>query len=118
MAKKISEQNQIYPFQVVSEPKGYFNKREITNQDFRALVKGSKNIIINDGDKWSSRLGYILDGQAKTINKGTDSSFDFISKQGTKILKANQGVTANSGALQVRTEYTPGTALYVNLLDY
>jgi len=115
MAKKT--QNTIYPFLIIDKPIGYFNKREITNQDFRALVKGSKNIIINDGDKWSSRLGYTLDGQAKTVNKGTDSSFDFISKQGTKVLKSNQGATANTGKLKVRTEYTAGTPIYYDLLD-
>lgn len=117
MAKKATKTKDIYPFQLVDEPKGYFNKREITNQDFRALVKGSKNIIINDGDKWSSRAGYTLDGQAKTVNKGTDSSFDFISKQGTKVLRANQGATASTGKLQVRTEYTSGTPLWYDLLD-
>jgi hypothetical protein len=115
MAK--TAQNEIYPFNLVTEPKGYFAKREITNQDFRALIKGSKNIIINDGDKWSSRLGYILDGQAKTVNQGIDSSFDFISKQGTKVLRAFQGDTAGSAKLQVRTEYTSGTAIYTDLLD-
>lgn len=117
MAKKATTTQEVYPFQLVDQPKGYFNKREITNQDFRALVKGSKNMIINDGDKWSSRAGYTLDGQAKTVNKGTDSSFDFISKQGTRILRANQGATANTGKLQVRTEYTSGTPLWYDLLD-
>lgn len=106
----------VYPFSIVSEPKGYHSKREITNEDFRMLVKGSKNIIINDGDKWSSRQGYTIDGQAKTIDKGIDSSFDFISKQGTRVLRANQGATTNTGTLQVRTEYTPGTIIYTNLL--
>ena len=114
MAKKVN--NEIYPFAVISEPKGYSSKREITNLDEHFLVKGSKNIIINDGDKWSSRLGYVLDGQAKTVNKKTDSSFDFISKQGTRILRSNQGATAGTGTLQVRTEYVSGTPLWYNLL--
>jgi len=116
MPKKTETKNEIYPFSLVTEPKGYFNKREITNQDFRALVKGSKNIIINDGDKWSSRSGYVLDGQAKTINKGIDSSYDFISKQGLRVLRSFQGATANTGKLQVRTEYTEGTPVYSDLL--
>jgi hypothetical protein len=115
MAKK--QENSIYPFSIVDEPRGYHSKREITNEDFRILVRGSKNIIINDGDKWSSRAGYVLDGQAKTINKGIDSSFDFISKQGTRVLRAFQGATANTGKLQVRTEYTSGTPLYYDLMD-
>ncbi len=115
MAKQT--QNEIYPFSILDTPKGYLSKREITNCPPEYLVKGSKNIVINDGDKWSSRLGYILDGQAKTVNKGTDASFDFISKQGTKVLRANQGATANTGKLQLRTEYTPGTVIYTDLID-
>jgi len=103
-------------FSLVMDPKGYGNKREITNQDFRMLVKGSKNIIINDGDKWSSRLGYILDGQENTVKKGIDSSYDFVSKQGLRILRSHLGATAGTGKLQVRTEYTEGTPLWYDLL--
>lgn len=114
--KKLPEENPIYPFKIISEPRGYISKREITNADERLMVIGSKNMIINDGDKWSSRSGYTLDGQAKTINKGIDSSFDFISKQGTRILRANLGATANTGTLQVRTEYTTGTPIWTTLL--
>jgi hypothetical protein len=117
MANKATKSTTIYPFALIDTPKGYSSKREPTNADGRLLIKGSKNIVINDADKWSTRLGYILDGQAKTVNKGTDSSFDFISKQGTRILRANQGATAATGKLQVRTEYVSGTAVYTDLLD-
>lgn len=117
MPKKQTTTNEIYPFSLVLEPKGYSSKREITNCPQEFLVKGSKNIIINDSDKWSTRLGYVLDGQAKTINKGTDSSYDFVSKQGIKVLKSNQGINSFKGTLQVRTEYTNGSPLYVNLLE-
>jgi len=104
-------------YSLVIDPKGYINKREITNADPRFLVKGSKNVIINDGDKVASRLGYILDGQENTVKKGIDSSWDFQSKQGLRILRSYQGSTANTGKLQVRTEYTSGSPLYYDLLS-
>ncbi len=103
-------------YDLVTSPIGYFNKREITNQDSRALVVGSKNFIINDGDKVASRLGYELDGAAKTITNGIDSNYDFISKYGKRIMRAYQGATANTGKLQIRTEYTAGTPLWYDLL--
>lgn len=103
-------------YDIITSPSGYFHKREITNQDPKALVVGSKNMIINDGDKVASRLGYTLDGQAKTVNSGVDSNYDFISKYGKRIMRAYQGATANTGKLQIRTEYTTGTPLWYDLL--
>lgn len=103
-------------YDLITSPSGYFHKREITNQDPKALVVGSKNMIINDGDKVASRLGYTLDGQAKTVNSGVDSNYDFISKYGKRIMRAYQGATVNTGALQIRTEYTAGTPLWYDLL--
>lgn len=103
-------------YDLVTAPIGYFNKREVTLQDPRALVKGSKNMLINDSDKVATRKGFTLDGQARTVTKKTDSDYDFISRQGTITLRSNQGATANTGKLQVRTEYTPGTILYADLM--
>lgn len=104
-------------YDLVINPTGYFNKKEITNQVDTALVKGSKNVIINDGDKIASRKGYTLDGAARTVTQGIDSSFDFVSKNGKKILRAFQGATAGTGKLQVRTEYVAGTPVYADLLS-
>lgn len=116
MAKKPQATSQPTDYDLVISPKGYFNKREITNQDPRALVVGSKNMIINDADKVATRKGFTVDGQAQTITQGIDSKFDFISKYGKKILRSFQGATASTGQLQVRTEYTAGTILYYDLL--
>lgn len=103
-------------YNLVDSPKGYFSKREITKQDPNALVKGSKNIIINDADKWVTRKGYTLDGVAGDISQPIASSYDFISRNGKKILRSFLGATANTGKLQVRTEYEVGTPIWYDLL--
>jgi len=103
-------------YSLVVSPKGYFSKREITNMEPNALVAGSKNMIINDGDKVATRKGYTLDGSAGAIPSGVDSSYDFISRMGKKILRSFQGATAGTGKLQVRTEYVAGTIVHADLL--
>lgn len=108
----------IEKFDLITDPKGYINKREITNCDPRFLVQGSKNMIINDGDKVGTRLGYVKDGQARTVTRGVDSSVDWESKWGLKVVKSFQGVTANTGKLRVRTiDYnTTPAILYQDIL--
>lgn len=103
-------------YDLVVSPTGYFNKREITNQDEHALIVGSKNMIINDSDKVATRKGFTLDGAAGSIKNGIQSNYDFLSKQGKIALRAFQGATANTGELQVRTEYTLGTPIWYDLL--
>lgn len=112
MAKNID----INKYDLVINPTGYTNKREVTNQDSRALVYGSKNVFINDGDKVATRKGYVLDGAVGTVNNGIDSNVDFISKTGKKVLRSFEGATANTGKLQVRTEYVTGTPVWYDLL--
>jgi hypothetical protein len=106
----------IPPYDLVISPIGYFNKREITNQDLRALVKGSKNMIINDADKAVGRKGFVLDGVAGTVKTGIKSNYDFLSRNGKKPLRAYLGTTINTGKLQVRTEYVAGTPIWYDLL--
>lgn len=103
-------------YALITSPKGYQNKREITNQDPHVLVAGSRNMIINDADKVATRKGYTLDGQAGTITNGVDSDYDFVSRNGKIIFRSYQGATANTGKLQIRTEYTTGTILWYDLL--
>lgn len=103
-------------YSLVTSPKGYFNKREITNMEPNTLVAGSKNMIINDGDKVATRKGFTLDGDAGAVIGGIESSYDFISRNGKKILRAFDGASANTGKLQVRTEYVAGTPVYADLL--
>lgn len=58
-------------------PQGYVNNREITNLPGHFLVKGSKNCLIVNKEKVSSRKGYSLVGAAKTKNKGHRGSYDW-----------------------------------------
>lgn len=58
-------------------PVGYVNRREITNLPGVFLVKGSKNCIIENKEKVSSRKGYTLVGAAKTENVGVVGSYDW-----------------------------------------
>lgn len=71
----MAEQNSEYIQQL--DPKGYVNNREITNLPGHFLVKGSRNCLIVNKEKVSSRLGYKLVGAAKTKNKGHRSSCDW-----------------------------------------
>ncbi len=103
-------------YSLVTSPKGYFNKREITNMEPNTLVVGSKNMIINDGDKVATRRGYTLDGDAGLITNGIESNYDFISKTGKVVFRAFDGLTAGTGKLQIRTEYVAGTPVYHDLL--
>lgn len=113
MAKKTAVATQ---YALITNPKGYQNKREITNQDPAILVEGSRNMIINDADKIATRKGYVLDGAAGSITNGINSNHDFISRNGKIVFRAFQGATANTGKLQIRTEYTPGTPIWYDLL--
>ena len=106
------------PYSLIVDPLGYINKREITNCDPRFLIKGSKNVYINDGDKVSTRLGYTRDGQARVVTEGHDSSSDWASKWGLKVVKSSQGATASTGKLKVRsTDYTTGNIVYETILS-
>jgi len=109
----------IEKFSIITNPLGYINKKEITNCDPRFLVVGSKNMIINDGDKVSTRKGFTRDGQARTVTNKTDNSFDWASKWGLKVLKSNQGATASTGKLKVRStdHNTTPAILYQDILS-
>ncbi len=112
------ENTTIQGYDLVTSPKGYFNKREVTNQDPHALIVGSKNMIINDADKVASRPGFVLDGQERTVNHGIDSNYDFLSKQGKKILRAYFDTDAgdDNGKLQVRVTNIDNTIQWYDLL--
>ena len=106
------------PFSLITSPRSYINKKEITNCDPAHLVTGSRNMIINDGDKVVSRAGYERDGQARVVTKKHDSSYDWESKWGLKVVKSSQGATDNTGKLKVRsTDYNTDTIIYQDILS-
>jgi hypothetical protein len=85
MAKQASNSPQ-YDYVQTINPKGYLSNREITNVSGLYLVKGSKNSIIKNGEKVVTRGGYrVLSQRAVTINKGFNSSFDWVTSSGYKL---------------------------------
>jgi hypothetical protein len=57
-------------FQLTKEFKSYVSKPEITDLSPNFLVKGSKNVIIDNAQRIVSRLGYILFGAAGSNSAG------------------------------------------------
>jgi hypothetical protein len=56
---------------------GYRSNSEITNVSSKYLVKGSQNVLIKNKEKIVVRGGCELLGDAKTVNKGIKSSYDW-----------------------------------------
>lgn len=72
-------------FKIIEDFVGYRNKTDITKQDPRVLVSGSKNVIINDGDKVSIRSGYSLYGAANAALTPIEESIDWDTSTGTEM---------------------------------
>ena len=73
-------------YNTVKEFKGYVTKPDATNMDERLLVKGSQNVLINDGEKVTGRGGYQLFGNASTTRKPINSEFVWKTSSGTELL--------------------------------
>jgi hypothetical protein len=71
-------------FRLVSNFRGYINKKDITNAGAGFMAPGSQNVIINDGEKIESRQGYTLDGAAQTGLYPIRSSYVWKSSTGTE----------------------------------
>lgn len=69
-------------FLLLSQFKGYTNKKDKTNIDPRYLVAGSQNVLINDAEKISIRGGYELLGAADTSLYPIVSSYDWFNSGG------------------------------------
>ena len=62
-------------FLLLSKVRGYQTKPDKTNAPFDVLVSPSQNVLINDADKVSTRLGYTLLGSSSTATKAIEGSF-------------------------------------------
>jgi len=102
-------------FQTVDEVRGYFNKRDKTMLSEKALIVGSKNVIINDGDKVETRKGFTLDGQAKTVNRAVNGFYDWDSNRGLFVMRSFLGENDNEGKLQVRQTASNGDVTYYDV---
>lgn len=72
-------------FKVVEEFPGYFVKRDATQLAPGALISGSKNVGINDGDRIANRHGSIIDGSSNSATTPIMSMFTFKTRNGTEI---------------------------------
>lgn len=71
-------------FSLIKEYLGYQSKKDITNADPRYLAQGSQNVLINDGEKVSSRDGISLDGAAGTAGLSIIGSYDWNTSTGVE----------------------------------
>lgn len=72
-------------FELISSFIGYRNKTDVTKQDPRALVSGSQNVIVVDGDRVASRPGFSLYGAANSALTPIESSIDWDTSTGTEM---------------------------------
>lgn len=69
-------------FGVVSDFAGYVSKPEITNLLPNYLVKGSKNVLVDYGNRVTSRNGFILYNQVNTGAGGVKGSYEWETSSG------------------------------------
>lgn len=69
-------------FQLVSNFRGYVNKKDLTNLEPGYLISGSQNVLSNDGEKIAIREGYTLDGAASTAETPIRSSYEWTTHRG------------------------------------
>ncbi len=86
-------------YQVVNQFKGYEHKKDITNSDSGILVRGTKNVLINDYEKIFTRKGITLKGQTNDGDNAIQSSYDdFVNVRGIKLpIREYQSTDPNKG---------------------
>lgn len=72
-------------FSVIQNFLGYQNKKDVSNCDPRFLITGSHDVIVNDGEKISTRDGYTIDGQSNSALTPIKSSYDWNTSTGTEL---------------------------------
>jgi len=72
-------------YQLVDKFLGYVTKPDATNTDGRYLVSGSKNVLINDGEKVESRQGYSLFGAEDATFAPIDASYEWLTSSATEL---------------------------------
>jgi len=72
-------------FLLINKFLGYQSKKDKTNIDPRFMVTGSQNVLINDAEKVSARLGYSLFGAANTSLTPIISSYEWKTSTNTEL---------------------------------
>lgn len=98
-------------FQLISKFKGYRNKEDQTNLDPGTMVKGSRNVLTNHGERIAVRKGFTLDGSANATMYGITSSYEWQTHLGTE-----RALRSYYDKLQFRYVETDGTVNYYDLM--
>lgn len=102
-------------FEINDQFLGYANKKDITNLDPRFLVSPSQNVIINDGEKVSSRKGYTLFGAASTALFPITSSHEWYTSSNTELplrfADTNLELYYNSAWNVIKSDFTSGVTI-------
>ncbi len=102
-------------FKIISQFSGYQNKKDITNVDTKYLAPGSRNVLINDGEKIVSSPGYTLDGpEASEPTGGSMGKFDWTTSKDREL----HGRVLKSGIIQYRYTDADGNVTYRDLYTF
>ena len=106
-------------YEIISEfPRGYENRRDITNLPPGVLVVGSQNVLTNVSDRIAIRQGFTLDGQSSTNQGGFASSYDWLRHTGDErnIRVGLMTSAGNDGKYQCR--YVANAGDYYNGITF
>lgn len=100
-------------FKVTSQFNGYQSKKDITNVDTKFLAPGSKNVLINDGEKIVASPGYSVDGPASDGTPGGSlNKFDWFTSKDSE----RHGRVLKSGKIQYRYTDSDGDVTFRDLM--
>ena len=90
--------------------RGYHNKRDITNIASDVLVRGSQNVIINDGEKIETRKGYTLMGAGNSDRTPINASYDWVTSRDTEL-------NLRAGGSKLQFMWKKNSETWVDLID-
>lgn len=99
-------------FSLVQNFLGYQNKKDVSNTDPRYLIAGSHDVLVNDGEKISSRNGYTVDGDSNSALTPIKSSYDWNTSTGVE-----RNLRAYEGELEYRYVDSNGTVTWRRLIN-
>jgi len=99
-------------FQIIDKFIGYRNKFDDTKLPPGALVSGSQNVLLNDGDKVSIRGGYEIHGAENAASNAIVASVEFETSRGDVI-----PMRCYDDEWEVRQTLDSSSATWVRLLD-
>jgi hypothetical protein len=99
-------------FNIINKFRGYQNRLDKTNIEPGFLVVGSKNVLLNDGERVTCRRGYTVDGQTNTASTPIESAFDWFRHLGDE-----RHLRAYDDELEYRYVDSDGTVTWRRLAD-